>query len=37
MGERRDTYRVLVWKLYGKRKLGRPRHRLKDNIKVNLQ
>jgi len=32
MGERRGVYRVLVGKLEGKRPLGRPRHRLEDNI-----
>ena len=37
MGERRDTYRVLVEKLEGKRPLGRPRRRWEDNIKMNLQ
>ena len=36
-GERKDIYRVLVGKLEGKRPLGRPRHRLEDIIKMNLQ
>ena len=36
IGERRDVYRVLVRKPKGKRPLGRPRHRWKDNIKMNL-
>jgi hypothetical protein len=29
--------RILVEKLEGKRPLGRPRHRLKDNIKMDLR
>jgi hypothetical protein len=37
MGERRDVYTVLVGKLEGKRTLGRPRHRLVDNIKMDFQ
>jgi len=39
MGERRDvyTYSVLVRKREGKRPLGRPRFRWKDNIKMALQ
>jgi len=37
MGERRGIYRVLVGKLQGKRPLGRPRRRWKDNIKTNLR
>jgi len=37
MGERRGVYRVLVGKPKGKRPLGRPRHRLEDNIKVDVQ
>jgi hypothetical protein len=37
MGERRGIYRVLVWTPAGKRPLGRPRHRWKDNIKMDLQ
>jgi len=36
MGERRGVYKVLVAKLKGKRPLGRPRHRWKDNIKMDL-
>jgi hypothetical protein len=31
------VYRVLVGKPEGKRPLGRPRHRLEDNIKIDLQ
>ena len=37
MGEERGAYRVLVGKLEGKRPLGRLRHRLVDNIKMDLQ
>jgi len=37
MGEERGVYRVLVWKPEGKRPLGRPRRRLVDNIRMDLQ
>jgi len=37
MGERRGLYRVLVWKPEGKRPLGRPMCRWKDNNKMDLQ
>ena len=37
MGVRRGVYRVLVGKPKGKRSLGRPTHRLEDNIKMGLQ
>jgi hypothetical protein len=37
MGERRVMYRVLVGKPEGKRPLGRPKLRWKDNIKMDLQ
>ena len=37
MGERRGVYRVVVGKPEGKRPLGRPRHRWKDNIKMDLK
>ena len=37
MGESGGVYRVLVEKPEGKRPLGRPRHRWKDNIKTDLQ
>jgi len=37
MGERRGVYRVLVGKPEGKRPLGRPMRRWKDNIKMDLQ
>jgi hypothetical protein len=36
MGESRVVYGVLVGKPEGRRPLGRPRHRWKDNIKMNL-
>ena len=37
MGESRGVYRVLVGKSEGKRPLERPRRRLEDNIKTELQ
>jgi transcription termination factor 2 len=37
MGEERGVHRVLVGKSKGKRPLGRPRRRWKDNIKMALQ
>jgi hypothetical protein len=37
MGEDRGVHRVMVGKPEGKRLLGRPRCRLKDNIKMDLQ
>jgi hypothetical protein len=37
MGEGRVVQRVLVGKPEGKRPLGKPRRRWKDNIKVDLQ
>jgi hypothetical protein len=37
MGEKRDAYRILVGKPGGKRALGRPRHKLVDNIKMDLR
>jgi hypothetical protein len=36
MGEKRNVYRLLVGKLEGKRRLGRPRRRCTDNIKMDL-
>jgi hypothetical protein len=36
MGEKRSAYRALVVRPEGRRPLGRPRHRLGDNIKMNL-
>jgi hypothetical protein len=37
MGERRNTYRILVGKPEGSRPLGRPRRRWVDNIKMDLR
>ena len=37
MGEDGGVYRVLVVKHEGRRPLGRPRRRWKDNIKMDLQ
>ena len=37
MAENRVVYRVLVGKPDGKIRLGRPRRRLEDNIKMDLQ
>jgi hypothetical protein len=37
MGEKRNTYRVLVGKPEGKRPVGRPRFRWEDNIKMDLR
>ena len=37
MGEERGAYRFLVGKPEGKRPLGRPRRRLVDNIRMDLQ
>ena len=37
MGEGRVVHRVLVGKPDGKKPLGRPRRRWKDNIKMDLQ
>jgi hypothetical protein len=36
-GERRGAYRFLVGKPEGKRPLGRPRRRWKDNIEMEFQ
>ena len=37
LGKRRGVYRVLVEKSEGNRPLGRPRRRLEDDIKMDLQ
>jgi hypothetical protein len=37
MEEERGVHMMLVGKPEGKRSLGRPRRRWKDNIKMNLQ
>ena len=37
MGERKGIHRVLVGKPEGKRPLGRPRLRWKDNIEMDLE
>jgi hypothetical protein len=37
MGEQRGAYRILVGRHEGRRPLGRPRHRWKDNTKMDLQ
>ena len=37
MGEGRGVYRVLVGKHEGKRSMGRPRRKWKDNIKMDLE
>jgi hypothetical protein len=37
MGEDRGVHRVLVGKPEGKRPMGRPRQRWKDNIKMDLK
>jgi hypothetical protein len=36
MGEKRNTYRLLVGTPEGKRPLGRPRHRWVDNTRMDL-
>jgi hypothetical protein len=36
MGEKRNTYRLLVGKPEGKKLLGRPRHRWADIIKMEV-
>jgi hypothetical protein len=37
MGEGRGVYRFLVGRPEGRRPLGRPRRRLEDNIRMDLQ
>jgi hypothetical protein len=36
-GEKRNAYRIFLGKSEGKRPLGRPRHRWKDTIKIDLR
>jgi hypothetical protein len=36
MGEKRDSYRILVGKQEGKGPLGRPKRRWEDHIKIEL-
>jgi hypothetical protein len=36
LGQKRNVHRVLMGKPEGKRSLGRPRCRWKNNIKINL-
>ena len=37
MEEGRSAFKILTGKLTGKRPLGRPRRRLKDNIRMDLE
>jgi hypothetical protein len=37
MGEKRNAYRILLGKLEGMRPLQRPKRRLVDNIKIDLE
>ena len=37
MEEDRSAFKILTGKLTGKRPLGRPRHRWKDNIRMDLE
>jgi hypothetical protein len=37
MGEGKGVYRVLIGKPEGKRPLGRPKHRMEDNIKLDIR
>ena len=36
MGEGRSDFKILIGTLTGERSLGRPRHRWKDNIRIDL-
>jgi hypothetical protein len=36
IGEKKNAYRILVWKSEGKRPLGKPRCRCVDNIRMDL-
>jgi hypothetical protein len=37
MGEGRSVYRILAGRPEGKKRLGRPRRRCKDNIKLDIK
>ena len=37
MEEGRSAFKIVTGKLLGKRSLGRPRHRWKDNIRMELK
>jgi hypothetical protein len=37
MGEMTNVYKILVGKHEGKRPLGKPRHKWKDNIRMDLR
>jgi hypothetical protein len=37
MGEMRNSYRISVGRHEGKKPLGRPRHRWKDNIRMDFK
>jgi hypothetical protein len=37
MGEKRGAYKILVGKSQGRRPFGRPKYRLENNIKMDLQ
>jgi hypothetical protein len=37
MGDRRGAYRALEERPEGRTPLGRPRHRLEDNIRMDMQ
>jgi hypothetical protein len=37
MGHTKGAYKVLVWKPEGNKSFGRPRHRWKGNIKLDLK
>jgi len=37
MGQMKNVYKLLVGKRYGMRQLLKPRHRLEDNIRMDLR
>jgi hypothetical protein len=37
MGEKRDAYRILMWRPEGRRPLRRPRRRWEDNIEMDQE